>query len=82
MCFGKLANIIKGIWKNKNVNIPHEVTVVVPRVELRKKIKDNEEEIEIIMNSITVVHPPHHELAGLPSSPVIPKQYSHKCNKN
>jgi hypothetical protein len=104
MCFGKLANIIKGIWKNKNegsdkitlslyglnisverktnINIPHEVTVVVPRVELRKKIKDNEEEIEIIMNSITVVHPPHHELAGLPSSPVIPKQYSHKCNKN
>lgn len=39
---------------------PHEVTIVVPRAELRKKIKkgDNIEEIEILLSSITVVHSP------------------------
>lgn len=39
---------------------PHEVSVFVPRAELRKKIKDGEqsEEIEILLNSITIVHSP------------------------
>ena len=39
---------------------PHEVSVFVPRAELRKKIEENgkTEEIEILLNSITVVHSP------------------------
>ncbi len=39
---------------------PHEVSVFVPRAELRKKIQDGDKikEIEIILNSITVVHSP------------------------
>ncbi|MDI6603826.1 MAG: hypothetical protein QME35_01575 [Thermoanaerobacteraceae bacterium] len=57
-----------------NINLPHEITVVVPRVECRKKYKNNEEEIEIIMNSITVVHSPRHEPSKPSSSPLIPKK--------
>lgn len=39
---------------------PHEVSVFVPRAELRKTIKEGEreEEIEILLNSITVVSSP------------------------
>ena len=39
---------------------PHEVSVFVPRAELRKTIKENNkiEETEILLNSITVVHSP------------------------
>lgn len=39
---------------------PHEVSIFVPRAELRKKVKEGEveEEIEILLNSITVVHSP------------------------
>ncbi|MFW5981322.1 MAG: hypothetical protein ACOCRU_01970 [bacterium] len=61
-------------------DIPHEVTIVVPRAELRKRVKngDREEEIEILLNSITVVHSPQrpsHEGEGpLPEPPEIPKQ--------
>ncbi|WP_420832961.1 hypothetical protein [Sporohalobacter salinus] len=53
---------------------PHEVSVFVPRAELRKKIDDGEktEEIEILLNSITVVHSPQrpsNEEGGLPPEP-------------
>ncbi|MDK2805239.1 MAG: hypothetical protein PWP67_3006 [Clostridium butyricum] len=63
------------IERKTNIDVPHEVTVVVPRVELRKKTKGSDEDIEIIMNSITVVHSPHHkELGESPSPPNIPKR--------
>ncbi|GAB6099190.1 hypothetical protein JCM16358_10690 [Halanaerocella petrolearia] len=60
---------------------PHEVTVVVPRAELRKKLKegDKTEEIEILLNSITIVHSPYRpsdegEGEGeLPEPPEIPR---------
>ena len=52
-------------------DIPHEVTVVTPRAELREKYDENNQliEKEIILNSITVVHAPRHPLAGPPSPP-------------
>ncbi|MDI3476555.1 MAG: hypothetical protein PWQ59_80 [Thermoanaerobacterium sp.] len=63
------------IERKTNIDVPHEVTVVVPRVELRKKTKGGEEDIEIIMNSITIVHSPRHkELGASPSPPNIPKR--------
>lgn len=39
---------------------PHEVSIFIPRAELRKKITkgDQIEEIEVLLNSITVVHSP------------------------
>lgn len=51
--------------------IPHEVTVVIPRAEIREKYNENNQllEREIILNSITVVHAPRHPLAGPPSPP-------------
>ena len=41
-------------------DMPHEVTIVVPRAEFRKRIwnGDHAEEYEIILNSITIVHAP------------------------
>lgn len=51
----------------KGINTPHEVTVVLPRVEMRKKCLKpdcSEYEYEIIYNSITVVHAPRHPLAA------------------
>ncbi len=55
-------------------DLPHEVTIVVPRAEIRKrKNKDeNIEETEIILNSITIVHSPQRPaskgVAALPGS--------------
>lgn len=54
--------------RKTDISVPHEVTVVVPRVECRRKIKDGEEDIEVILNSITVVHSPRHPLAGEPKN--------------
>ncbi|TDX49067.1 hypothetical protein [Orenia marismortui] len=62
---------------------PHEVTIVVPRAELRKKIEkgDELEEIEILLNSITVVSSPQRpsnegngEEGPLPEPPEIPRR--------
>lgn len=55
--------------RNIDLDTPHEVTVVIPRAEMRK-ICANEDCIkrgyEIIYSSITVVHAPRHPLAGPP----------------
>ncbi|MEW5953853.1 MAG: hypothetical protein AB1815_09000 [Bacillota bacterium] len=52
--------------------IPHEVTVIVPRAEIREKYDQNEKitEREIVLSSITVVHAPRHPLAGPPVPPM------------
>lgn len=49
-----------------NPDVPHEVTIVVPRAEVREKYDTQGRltEKEIILNSITVVHSPRHPLAG------------------
>jgi len=59
--------------------IPHEVTVVVPRAEIREKYDENQNiiEKEVILNSITIVHAPRHPLAGPPAPPPeIPERLS------
>lgn len=46
---------------------PHELTVVIPRAELRKNGKiDNSEKdsLEVILNSITIAHSPRPEPIG------------------
>lgn len=60
-------------------DLPHEVSVFVPRAELRKTIKegDREEEIEILLNSITVVSSPQrpsNEEERPPELPQPPEQ--------
>lgn len=49
--------------RSLDTDIPHEVTIVVPRAEFRKKCDSNDCdrcEYEIIYSSITVVHAPRH----------------------
>ncbi len=46
------------------VNYPHELTVVVPRAELRKNIavdKFKKADLEVLLNSITIAHSPRYE---------------------
>lgn len=62
------------VERKVNINIPHEVTVVVPRVECRKRIKSGEEEIEVIINSVTVVHSPHKPARPSSPPPEIPQK--------
>ena len=59
------------VTRNINLNTPHELTVVVPRAEMRKNCLNEDcskYEYELIYSSITVVHAPRHPLAE-PSSP-------------
>lgn len=59
------------MFRLTNPEIPHEVTVVIPRAEIREKYDQNNKltDREIILSSITVVHAPRHPLAGPPSPP-------------
>lgn len=68
------------------LDVPAEVTIVVPRAEIRRKCSENNCDrcdIEVILNSITIVHAPRHPLADpgkdgevpqLPQPPEIPKR--------
>ncbi|MFO7819683.1 MAG: hypothetical protein R6V17_05535, partial [Halanaerobacter sp.] len=53
---------------------PHEVSVFVPRAEMRKKVKEGEkeEEIEVLLNSITIVHSPQRPSNEGDSLPIKP----------
>lgn len=48
------------LTRRLNVDVPHEVTIIIPRAELRFR----ERETELIYSSITVVHAPRHTPAG------------------
>jgi len=67
----ELESLVITMSRVTNPEIPHEVTVVIPRAEIRKKYdgSGNLVEEEVILNSITVVHAPRHPLAGPPSPP-------------
>ncbi len=80
-----LADLTIKMTRITNPDIPYEVTVVVPRAEIREKYDENNQVIEreIILNSITVVHAPRHPLAGPPSPPpeIPPRSISSKNKK-
>jgi len=67
----ELESLVITMSRVTNPEIPHEVTIVIPRAEIRKKYDGNGNlvEEEVILNSITVVHAPRHPLAGPPSPP-------------
>jgi len=53
--------------RNVDLDTPHEVTVVIPRAQMRKTCLNGDCskcEYELIYSSITVVHAPRHPLAG------------------
>lgn len=64
-----LPGLVIKLKRKLDIDTPHEVTVEVPRAEIRKKCL-NEDcskfEYELIYSSITVVHAPRHPLAGPP----------------
>ena len=43
-----------------NIDVPHEVSIIIPRAEIRC----SGETTEFVYSSITVVHAPRHPLAG------------------
>ncbi len=64
-----------GLTRSLTYNIPHEVTIIVPRAEIRKEniYPDGEKEVsEIILNSITVVHSPQRPSNSESRSSIIP----------
>ncbi|QUH19569.1 hypothetical protein [Alkaliphilus sp. B6464] len=67
----KLEDLYIKMNRITDKGIPHEVTVVVPRAEIREKYDENQRliEKEVILNSITIVHAPRHPLAGPPAPP-------------
>lgn len=48
------------LTRKVRIDVPHEVSVIVPRAEIRY----SEGAVELIYSSITVVHAPRHPLAG------------------
>ncbi|SHE39710.1 hypothetical protein SAMN02746089_00222 [Caldanaerobius fijiensis DSM 17918] len=57
------------VSRKLDISVPHEITVVIPRAEIREKAvdKNNQQwDTEIILNSITIVHAPRHSLAAHP----------------
>ncbi|MFZ5645745.1 MAG: hypothetical protein ACOY46_19480 [Bacillota bacterium] len=64
-----------------NIDVPHEVSIIIPRAEIRF----SGETTELIYSSITVVHAPRHPLAGelppagggtdLPGPPSVPSEH-------
>ena len=50
---------------------PYELTVVVPRAELRQNKKNGTQ--EIILNSITIAHSPRLEKESEPKKPITPR---------
>lgn len=62
----KIENVSIRVIRRTTLAWPHEVTVVIPRAEIRRRRYVNgklDTEEEIILNSITVVHAPRHPLA-------------------
>lgn len=70
----RLPGLYIKVKRNTDINVPHELTVIVPRAEMRKKCLNqdcNTYEYEIIYSSITVVDapksPPTETVSILPS---------------
>lgn len=69
----QLADLQIHIRRQKPVDVPHEITVVVPRVEIKRSYTRPDGcsgEEELIYNSVTVVHAPRH--AGSGQFPMLP----------
>lgn len=62
----KIGPLMMELEKIYDFDTPHEVTLVIPRVEIRKKVQTPLFTFakEIIYNSVTIVDAPRHPLAG------------------
>ena len=53
-----LDGLVIGLERKLNNGPPHEVTIVVPRAEIRVVEQDGRREVQVVMNSITIAHSP------------------------
>src|SRR4051794_10635205 len=70
----QLGDLQIHVCRQKPVDVPHEITVVVPRVEIHRRYTRPDGcggEEELIYNSVTVVHAPRHAPSG--QAPVCPE---------
>jgi hypothetical protein len=59
----EIEGVVVRVTHKVDLNVPHELTVVLPRVEIRHRYFENGQlarEDEMILNSITVVDAPRH----------------------
>lgn len=57
------ADAVMSVERYSTLPTPHEITAVIPRAEIRRKIYKNGqliEETETILNSVTIAHSPQH----------------------
>lgn len=61
--FVNLYGLTISLQRKNLIDIPHEVTIIVPRAEVRHRYdhKNDIEETEIILSSITIAHSPRPE---------------------
>lgn len=58
-------NHLRMVLKREQLTVPHEVTVVVPRAEMRKRYENGQLVEEIYTySSITIAHSPQHPASG------------------
>jgi len=60
--------------RSLDIYVPHEVTLVIPRAEVRKKCLNadcSQYELEMIYSNITVSHSPRHRPTGMPGAPPV-----------
>ncbi|MGE5418451.1 MAG: hypothetical protein ACM3UZ_17060 [Acidobacteriota bacterium] len=58
------ADAVMRVKRCTTLPIPHEITAVIPRAEIRKKLYKNGQlvaETETVLNSITIAHSPQHQ---------------------
>lgn len=55
-----LPGITISLTRRLDIDVPHEVSIIIPRAELRFR----DHETELVYSSITIVHSPRHPLAG------------------
>jgi|GEM_PF-4651024 len=72
----QLADLKIHLCRQNPVDVPHEITVVVPRVEIHRRYTRPDGyggEEELIYNSVTVVHAPRHVPSG--EVPMLPEEF-------
>lgn len=68
----KLWGLSIHVTRELPANVPYELTIVVPRAELRKNCATATAQkcgLEILLNSITIAHSPRFERAGTAVTP-------------
>lgn len=71
----KLWGLALSVTRETNLDIPSELSVILPRVEYRRSCTPGDPPVcdtEIIYNSLTVVIAPRHPLAGPPPADAAP----------